>query len=93
MAKLSEDKELMKAMKGVKIADKIRLAFLFISLLLVLFLFYGNKFAMDTSWYPQSRGVVYSLLSLSVLIMLGATLLKMVLATAYNRLLKKKKGN
>lgn len=92
MAKLSEDKELMKAMRRVKIADRIRLVFLFVALLLVLFLFYGNKFAMETSWYPQSRGVVYSVLSLAVIIMLGATLLKMLFAAAYNRLLKKKNG-
>lgn len=90
MAKLSEDKELMKAMKRVKIADKVRLVCLFAALLLVLFIFYGNKFAMETSWYPDSRGTAYSLLSLAVMVMLGATIMKMVFAAAYNRLLKKK---
>ncbi len=90
MAKLSEDVELKKAMKRVKIMDKIRLAFLFIALLLVLFIFYGNKFATDTSWYQTGKSLAYEFLALAVMIMLGATILKMVFATAYNRLLKKK---
>lgn len=90
MAKLSEDVDLQKAMKKVKVADKIRLVFLFIALLLVLFIFYGNKFAMDASWYQTGRALAYELLALSVMIMLGATILKMVLASSYNRLLKKK---
>ena len=93
MTKLSEDVELQKAMKKVKIADKIRLACLIIALLLVLFIFYGNKFAMETSWYAGCKAMAYQLLALAVMIMLGATILKMVFAAAYNQLLKKKKRN
>lgn len=91
MTKLSEDVDLQKAMKRVKIADKIRLACLFIALLLVLFIFYGNKFAMETTWYLGFQSLAYELLALAVMIMLGATILKMIFATAYNQLLKKKK--
>ena len=93
MTKLSEDVDLQKAMKRVKIADRIRLVFLFAALLLVLFIFYGNKFAEEMAWYAKCKAIAYQLLALVVMLMLGATLLKMVFATAYNQLLKKKKGN
>ena len=61
-----------------------------IAVLLVLFIFYGNKFATDTSWYQTGKSLAYEFLALAVMIMLGATILKIVFATAYNRLLKKK---
>ena len=91
MTKLSEDVDLQKAMKRVKIADKIRLVCLFIALLLVLFIFYGNKFAIETTWYPGFQSMAYRLLALAVMIMLGATSLKMIFAAVYNQMLKKKK--
>lgn len=91
MPKLSENVELQKAMKRVKVVDKIRIIFLFIALLLVLFIFYGNKFATDAAWYQTGKAFAYEFLFIAVLIMLGATISKMVLAAAYNKKLKQYK--
>ena len=74
----------------MKIADKVRIFSLFVALLMVLFIFYGNKFAMETAWYQGCRAVVYELLFLVVIVMLGATIVKMMFVAAYNRMLKKK---
>ena len=91
MAKLSEDKDLAKAMKRVTIANKFRLVFLFAALLIVLYIFYGNKFAMESSWYPGTRGAAYSLLFFAIIAMLVCSIVKMLFAAAYNSMLKKKK--
>lgn len=91
MEKGKEGEMLKKALHRVKIADRIRMIFLFAALLLVLFVFYGNKVAANAAWFTNCKGVVYSLLSVVICIMLAATVAKIFLAAAYNRLVKKQK--
>lgn len=91
MEKEQKDSRLDKAYRRVQIADRIRLACLLIALLLVLFVFYGNKAAAEAAWYISCRATVYSILSVVVLLMFVATLLKLFFAAAYNRILKEEK--
>lgn len=91
MEKEQKGNKLDRAYRRVQIADRIRLACLFIALLLVLFVFYGNKAAAEAAWYISCRGTVYSVLSIVVLLMFGATIVKMFLAAIYNRILKEQK--
>lgn len=90
MTKLNGDVELQKALKRVKTAHRIRIVFMFLSLLMVLFVFYGNKFAMETSWYPAGRTMIYNVLFIVILIMLLASLAKVFFAGKYNQILKEK---
>lgn len=89
---MEKDEELKKAFRRVKTADHVRLAALFPSLFIVLFLFYGNKFLAEAVWFGNCQAVLYNVLFFAVLIMLGASVVKILLAASYNRLLKKKKG-
>lgn len=92
MAKVNGDPELQKALKRVNTANKVRLVFLFLALLIVLFIFYGNKVAEGTAWYAAAKAWSYEVLFITVLLMLLFTILKMVFAAAYNRLVRQKNG-
>ena len=81
--------KLDKLRKKIKVADRFRLVFLFAALMMVLFIFYGNKFAMETTWYESSRVTIYNILFYAVFFMLVSSLSKIVLVTKYNRILKK----
>ena len=91
MVKLSEDRDLTRAMKRVRAANKVRLVFIFIALLAMVYIFFGDKFAAETSWYPASGSVAYFILFFAVVGMFLASLFKTVLAVAYNKLLRMKK--
>ena len=85
------DRQLEKAMKRIKTADHIRLAFLFPCLFIVLYLFYGAKFWEGVEWFEGSRTVMYNILFFAVLIMLASSVVKIFLAMAYNNLVRKSK--
>lgn len=81
-----EDK-LQKAQVRVKIAAGIRMFFMLLTLLLILFVFFCNKIAMGTGWYPAIRPVIYNVLAASAVIMLLAIAAKMFLAAKYQQAL------
>lgn len=89
---LSSEQQLQKAMGKIKAADHFRLFFLFIALFLVLYLFYGNKFAEEAAWFLKSKDLIYNILFFDVIFMLVSTLVKMVKTASYNRLVKKVKN-
>lgn len=86
-----EDPELDRAMRRIRLADKFRLVFLFLSLLMLLYVFYGDKFAGEAAWFEGSRQVIYNILFYVVAAMLLMTLLKIFLVSRYNALVKKKR--
>lgn len=86
MDKISGDVELLKALNKVKTADRIRVVTMILTLLLVLLVFFGNKFAMSTVWYPAARQWIYGILFVTALVMLAATMIKMFLAAKYRQL-------
>lgn len=91
MAQTKQDMELEKALKRVKIADKCRIVLIFIALLFVLFLFYGDKIVGDADWFVSFQALTYEILFFLILLMLFSTILKMTFVAKYNALVKKKK--
>lgn len=91
MAQTKQDMELEKALKRVKVADKCRIALIFIALLLVLFLFYGDKIVGEAAWFISFQALTYEILFFLILLMLFSTILKMTFVAKYNALVKKKK--
>jgi len=87
MTDINCDAELKKVMKRIKLADRLRIIFLFLSLFMVVFVFYENKFAAEMSWYLKNRMTIYIILGIVVLIMLIATIAKTFLAARYKLLL------
>lgn len=91
MAQIKQDMELEKALKRVKLADKFRIALIFIALLFVLFLFYGDKIVGEAGWYVSFKALTYEILFFLILLMLFSTIIKMTFVAKYNALVKKKK--
>lgn len=86
--KMTTEEALERALKKVQTAARLRMFFLLAALLMVLLVFYGNKFAMETVWYSECRNGIYHALFCVVALMLGTTLAKSFFAAAYHRLLK-----
>lgn len=85
-----EEKEIVeKAGKPVNIMDKIRLFLLFITVLVLLFIYFGGKFFMGNGWFDDTVSVLYYLLSWDVLLIVLVTFLKFMFVVRYNRTVKK----
>lgn len=77
-----------KAKKPVDIANKFRLAFLFIAVTVLVFLFFGNKLWEGITWYETLVQRLYGFLLWDILLMLIATFVKLFFITRYNKIVK-----
>lgn len=89
--KMGRDEQLAKAMKKVKTAEKLRMALLFPCLLIVLFLFYGEKFWAGAVWFEGTKLPLYNVLFFAVVIMLVLSMARIYFAKAYNDIVRKGK--
>lgn len=83
------DSEFQKARKKVDIANKWRLFFLVIALLVLLFIFWGDKFWGGAAWYAAAKEKAYLIALVDLLGMLIATFTKLIFAVQYNKKIKK----
>jgi hypothetical protein len=86
---MNKDEQLAKAMKRVKTTENLRMVFLFPCLLIVLFLFYGNKFMPDNQWFESTKLPLYNVLFFAVIIMLVLSVLRIYFAKSYNDIIRK----
>lgn len=85
-----QEKEIVaKASVPMTIANGFRWLFLIIALLLVLFLFFGNKLWEGVAWYDAFVGRAYVFLLWDIALMLLSTILRIVFTARYNRIVKK----
>lgn len=87
MTQPSDNDKLKKAQARAGIAAGIRMFFMLLTLLLVLFVFFCNKLAGNSGWYHDIRPVVYNILTASAVFMLAAIIARMFLAAKYHQLL------
>lgn len=78
-----------KAKRPMDIANKCRLACLFIAVLFLLFIYFGGKLWEGVAWYEQAVQKIYSFLLWDILVMLLATFIKLFFAARYNRVVKR----
>lgn len=83
------DSEFQRARKKVDIANKWRLFFLVIALLVLLFIFWGDKFWGGAAWYEAAKEKAYLIALVDLLGMLVATFTKLIFAVQYNKKIKK----
>lgn len=79
---------LAKAKKPVDIANKFRLAFLFIAVTALVFIFFGNKLWEEITWYDALVQRLYGFLLWDIALMLAATFTKAFFITRYNKIVK-----
>lgn len=84
-----QEKEIVaKASVPMTIANGFRWFFLMIALLIVLFLFFGNKLWEDAQWYQAFSGKAYSFLLWDILLMLVSNIVRIIFTARYNRIVK-----
>lgn len=84
-----EEKEIIaKASVPMTIANGFRILFMMIALLLLLFIFFGNKFWEGVAWYDTFTQNAYSFLLWDILFMLLSTVVKIFFTARYNRIVK-----
>lgn len=81
--------KLDKQLKKIRIAERFRLVFLFAALILMVFVLVGEKYAIEALWYVNSRGIIFMLLFYAVILMVISSMVKIVMVTQYNRIVKK----
>lgn len=87
---LPEEKKerLEKARKRIDLVNRARLAFLFIAVVFLVFIYFGNKIWEGTGWYDSLVTGFYSFLLWDILFMFTATVAKLILAIRYNKMVK-----
>lgn len=80
---------LEKAKRPVLIANRFRLFFLFASIVLVIVIYFGDKFGTGTGGYDKLSAWLYLFLFLDLALMLISIFIKIGCAVRYNHILKK----
>lgn len=84
-----QEKEIVaKASVPMTVANGFRWLFLAIALLLLLFLFFGNKLWEGAAWYDAFVSKAYAFLVWDILLMLLSNILRIVFTARYNKIVK-----
>lgn len=84
-----QEKEIVaKASVPMTIANFFRWIFLMAALLIVIFLFFGNKLWEGAAWYTALSGKAYSVLLWDILLMLVSNVVRIIFTARYNRIVK-----
>lgn len=84
-----QEKEIVaKASVPMTIANVFRWIFLMAALLIVIFLFFGNKLWEGAAWYTTLSGKAYSVLLWDILLMLVSNVVRIIFTARYNRIVK-----
>lgn len=85
-----KEKEIVgRASVPMTIANGLRLFFLAVALLLLLFIFFGGKFFEGAAWYEAFRQRSYSFLFWDIMLMLICTIVRIIFTIRYNHIVKK----
>lgn len=89
MSTMDRDEKIQKAKRRVDILNKWRLAFLFIAILGLLFVFWGGKLWEGTQWFENARQSVYNFMWYDVVLLVIVTFAKLFATMKYNQIVKK----
>lgn len=78
-----------KARKRMETANKFRLVFLFVAIVLLLFIFWGGKVWEDAQWFVTIRQKLYNFLWYDIVMLLIMTFSKLFATMRYNSLVRK----
>ena len=89
MAMNEEQKaELKKVDRTIKFLTNLRLGILFIALLDVLVIFYGDKFAEGAAWLLYFKAYSYNILGIAIFIILVTIIIRMFLVAKHNNIVR-----
>lgn len=81
--------EMQSLIRKIETVNGFRLIFLLTGVLLLLFLYFGNKFFKEAAWFVSAGAVVFRIAEWDIIFMVIATFVKLFFTVKYNRLVKK----
>lgn len=90
MSNIDRDEKIGKAKRRIDVLNKWRLAFLFIAILGLLFVFWGGKLWEGAQWFEDARQSVYNFLWYDVVLLVIITFAKLFATMKYNGIVKHK---
>ena len=81
--------KIAKAKKYVNMVDKVRVTLLCVALLMLVFIFLGEKLWGQQAWFTASGQYVFAIMFLTVFGSVVATVIKFALIAYHNSLVKK----
>ena len=87
-----EDKKkekLEKAKKRMELFNKVRLFFMFVAIVLLLFIFWGGKVWEEEQWFVDIRQKLYHFLLYDIMLLVLSTFAKLFAAMRYNHAVRK----
>lgn len=88
----TEKQQLEKMRKKIDRANKIRLALIFIAVVLLVIIYFGNKFFTGVAWYDRFVQNSYVFLLFDIFAMLITIFAKIGFTIRYNKYVKKVKN-
>lgn len=88
MSDMDKNEKIQKARRRVEVLNKWRLAFLFIAILGLLFIFWGGKLWEGVEWFENARQSVYNFMWYDVVLLVVVTFAKLFATMKYNHLVK-----
>ena len=89
MGTTDKKEELQDMIRKIETANGFRLIFLFVGVLLLLFLYFGDKFFGGAAWFATASGVAFRIAEWDIILMVIATFVKLFFTTKYNQLVKR----
>ncbi len=89
MGTSDKKEELQNMIRKIETANGFRLIFLLVGVLLLLFLYFGDKFWGGTAWFETASGVAFRVAEWDIILMVIATFVKLFFTVKYNNLIKK----
>lgn len=89
MGTTDKKEELQNLIRKIETANGFRLIFLFVGVLLLLFLYFGDKFFGGAAWFVTASGVAFRIAEWDIILMVIATFVKLFFTAKYNNLVKK----
>lgn len=78
-----------KAKKRMEVINKLRMLFMFVAIVLLLFIFWGGKVWEDLQWFVDVRQKLYNFLEYDIILLVIMSFAKLFLATRYNSAVRK----
>ncbi len=82
-------RKLEKAKKRVDLFNKWRLAFMFIAIVLLVFIFWGGKIWEEAAWFVNIRQKLYNFLWYDIVLLVIMTFAKLFAVMRYNNTVRK----
>lgn len=75
-------------MRKINLVNGFRLAFLSVGVLLLLFIYFGQKFFETAEWFIAARAVAFRITEWDVIFLVIATFVKVALSVRYNHIVR-----